>query len=913
MAGATAQELAVRTAIATVADTGTLLQKVDSPGRLYAPITKAQLKIDIEVKDEFIELIDTPDEYASADIGKVLRVKDDLSGLEFTDSLTLATLTVGSLSGIIKGTDGVLSAITDDSANWNTAYDHSQIAGGDSVHVSVAENTAWDTAYSHSQLASGNPHNVTPTELSLVIGTDVQAHGAVLDDLNILGANAADNEVLIGTAAGVLAWEKDSTLRTSLGLGTGNSPEFTAITLSQGTINNAPSVNTGIATKGYVDSLGGGGSTFWTSVSVATTENIDLDNDLEAGDVIDSWTLVAGDRVLVKDQTDGTENGLYVAVASGAASRADDADTADEIVSRKCIILHGDTYEDQLFFCATSEIEIGVTDIEFNSLAGGGSYGVVELLGEEYVVGGEWVSPLSVTDVISKWDDENNSIDEEIGTFARHTCYQYQFTAALEFAVLDCACDRIRISAKTSQVTQVRGHYFDGSWHTVGYVNLTSSQEWHEISFGGIRNITKFKLDFNAANIGSYTYLYEVEYENLTSTAQHKITLAAGTPTSDFTITFPDTDGETNQTMLSDGSGILSWGGHDDLFGFVSGEHFLQTAITNVSTALSTGLLKVTTGSGELSVITDSSSNWNTAYGWGNHAGLYDAAGTAASSMSTHESTYVHADIAMSKSHTDTTHDYSYISGNDGATDISAAELEELSNGSETTLHSHAGGGGAETFLDLEDTPNSYDSEDIGKYVKVKDDLSGLEFDTPAGGDVSTWIDLTDTDPVNYTGQAGNTVVVNAGEDGLEFGAAPGGSFTSKCSVYRSATQTITTGVSTKIQFDTEDYDIDSEFDSITNHRFQPDVAGYYHISAGVNMLLGIADRVNAMIYKNGVLWKLSMSTVAYATSAYPAISCDMYLLSTDYIEIYINHQYGSDRDTGGLGRRTFLDVHRFA
>ena len=37
-------------------------------------------------------------------------------------------------------------------------------------------------------------------------------------------------------------------------------------------------------------------------------------------------------------------------------------------------------------------------------------------------------------------------------------------------------------------------------------------------------------------------------------------------------------------------------------------------------------------------------------------------------------------------------HDYSYISGNDGATDVSAAELEELTDGSETALHSHAGG-----------------------------------------------------------------------------------------------------------------------------------------------------------------------------------------------------------------------------
>ena len=53
---------------------------------------------------------------------------------------------------------------------------------------------------------------------------------------------------------------------------------------------------------------------------------------------------------------------------------------------------------------------------------------------------------------------------------------------------------------------------------------------------------------------------------------------------------------------------------HDSFADFVADEHFLQTAITKVSTALSTGLLKVTTGTGALSVITDSSANWDAAY-----------------------------------------------------------------------------------------------------------------------------------------------------------------------------------------------------------------------------------------------------------------------------------------------------------
>ena len=53
---------------------------------------------------------------------------------------------------------------------------------------------------------------------------------------------------------------------------------------------------------------------------------------------------------------------------------------------------------------------------------------------------------------------------------------------------------------------------------------------------------------------------------------------------------------------------------HDNLLNFAANEHYLQTAITNVSTAFSTGILKVTTGTGALSSITDNSSNWDTAY-----------------------------------------------------------------------------------------------------------------------------------------------------------------------------------------------------------------------------------------------------------------------------------------------------------
>lgn len=63
------------------------------------------------------------------------------------------------------------------------------------------------------------------------LGGSVQEQGDVLDDLNTLGQASADGEFLVATGAGTFAWESGATVRTSLGLGAGDTPSFTAITV----------------------------------------------------------------------------------------------------------------------------------------------------------------------------------------------------------------------------------------------------------------------------------------------------------------------------------------------------------------------------------------------------------------------------------------------------------------------------------------------------------------------------------------------------------------------------------------------------------------------------------------------------------------------------------------------------------
>ena len=106
-----------------------------------------------------------------------------------------------------------------------------------------------------------------------------------------------------------------------------------------------------------------------------------------------------------------------------------------------------------------------------------------------------------------------------------------------------------------------------------------------------------------------------------------------------------------------------------------------------------------------------------------------------------------------------------------------------------------------------------------------------------------------------------------------------------------SATQTITGGVWTKVQFNNKTFDTNNFFDITTNYRFQPTIAGYYQINAGVLYSPGTATAVLTGLYKNGSLYH-NMG-YAYMTNVYlddfmSKGSCVIYLNgSTDYAELY--------------------------
>ena len=102
-------------------------------------------------------------------------------------------------------------------------------------------------------------------------------------------------------------------------------------------------------------------SSLKSPVAAATTANITLSN----AQTIDGVALSAGDRVLVKNQTTGTNNGIYV-VAAGAWSRAVDTDTGAELLGSSTFVLNGATNGSKTFVNTnTGAITVGTTAVTF--------------------------------------------------------------------------------------------------------------------------------------------------------------------------------------------------------------------------------------------------------------------------------------------------------------------------------------------------------------------------------------------------------------------------------------------------------------------------------------------------------------------------------------------------------------------
>ena len=167
----------------------------------------------------------------------------------------------------------------------------------------------------------------------------------------LLGVNNAGTaleykELQLGSGMGTMVHDANSiTINLPQQIGTASNVQFNTVTLAAQT---NPADNEAVTKKYVTDKMTDlqAGIKVRTTCACATTANITLSG-LQA---IDGYILVANDRVLVKNQTTASQNGVYVASA-GAWSRATDFDTWNEYVGSHVYVEYGTINSDCGFMC----------------------------------------------------------------------------------------------------------------------------------------------------------------------------------------------------------------------------------------------------------------------------------------------------------------------------------------------------------------------------------------------------------------------------------------------------------------------------------------------------------------------------------------------------------------------------------
>lgn len=148
---------------------------------------------------------------------------------------------------------------------------------------------------------------------------------------------------------------------------------------------------------------------------------------------------------------------------------------------------------------------------------------------------------------------------------------------------------------------------------------------------------------------------------------------------------------------------------------------------------------------------------------------------------------------------------------------------------------------------------------------------------------------------------AGTNTVTIAAQTGTLNAAGPA------FSAYASAAQSMATSTATKFQLNIKTFDTNNNFDSTTNYRFTPTVAGYYQINGcfGVAASSGLGF---VSIYKNGSEYKRGVQNSLISSGSLFVVADVIYFNgSTDYIELYGQQTSGSSQNNLNGSSLTYM------
>jgi hypothetical protein len=224
------------------------------------------------------------------------------------------------------------------------------IAGGTINNTTIGGTTPSSGAFTTVSASSGFTGNLTGN-------VTASSGSSSFNDVTVAGTLAAN---LTGnvTSSGTSSFN-NVTITGTLDMSLATSATITGLA--------APTSDSEAANKAYVDTVSQGLDAK-ASCRVATTANITL----SGTQTIDGIAVIAGDRVLVKDQSTASQNGIYV-VAAGSWSRSTDANTWDELVHAFCFVEQGTANANNGFVCTvTAGGTLGSTSVTWVQFSGAG-------------------------------------------------------------------------------------------------------------------------------------------------------------------------------------------------------------------------------------------------------------------------------------------------------------------------------------------------------------------------------------------------------------------------------------------------------------------------------------------------------------------------------------------------------------
>ena len=720
-----------------------------------------------------------------------------------------------------------------------------------------------------------------------------QNHGDVLDDLNTLGVAASDGQFIVATGAGAFAYEATTTARTSLGVGTGDSPQFTGIELGHASDTTITRVSAGvIAVEGVTvmmvggapgahvhdgDTLehnavnsDGGAFAFNTTGAVTFNQSIILDTGKDitiAGHVIfntnNSYIGFADPRLTFDDTNNLIQlTGKFTLPDAGYLGSAS-ATTALQIEAGGDVVI-----------AAALEVVGGVTcGVAITTR------GTCTLSGEgaAQVWGGTvYLQPSADHDtdisayLLAAYEDDFIIYTNHYGTI---------FT----IAGADDSINIATILNVTGTITGLSTAAFEGASVTVGKASTTTG--------------TIILHDSNSAN-------------TITLTVPD---ISAGS----LSFTLPPTDGDNTNVLQTDGNGVLTWvaagGGTDEKVKIDSLAAAGYIGAANNDGVLRTGSSLSYTDGGDfvtINTLQDLRTQGKPTFGGlilDQPLYLLERP-SAAADVAGKGQFWVKDDAPCTPWFTDD-------AGNDiplYPQDLTASDkptfgglildqpLYLLERGAAAADVANKG-----QIWVKDDTPNTlwFTNDDGTDFLLYPSDLiADADNDTKVQVEESSDEDIIRFDTVGNERMridADGIITYN-----LQSGAG----------IAKTAAQAIVTGTWTKVQFETEDFDNQNEYDDTVEYRFTAKVAGLYLVSALVNINEVVdGSLVHLAVRRNGV--RIAQVPPTHGSATNPggnSMTVAVSLAATDYVEIWVYHTVGVNKNVAGNGE-SFVSYAKIA